>query len=167
METVTKSRGASFLKSKAYNITKEIENYAIYYRGSGLASLERSCETQMNQYLVKALIKILVKSLALTAIVSVIIGIIGYLNQWNSLLAYSNAFFLAGCLVIVAGTSSRLAAGQEWSAFQLIQTESFRHMSNSERANFIVEASSSLSALILGILSGLWLVLISALAAFM
>ena len=72
-----------------------------------------------------------------------------------------NAFFLAGCLVIVAGTASRLGAGQEWSNFQSLYAESFRDMSSSERANFIVNASSSVSMLIMGLFSGILLILIS------
>ena len=70
-------------------------------------------------------------------------------------------FFIAGCLAIVAGASSRLGAGQEWRNFQLPYAESFRGMSSSERANFIVEASSSIGLVILGLLSGILLILIS------
>ena len=91
---------------------------------------------------------------------------IGYVNEWNSSIAYSNAFFLAGCLVIIGGGLSRFAAGQEWNSFQLLYAESFREMSPSERANFILDASSSMSALILGLLSGILLILISAIAAY-
>ncbi len=58
-----------------------------------------------------AIIKMCAKSIALTTIIGVVIGIIGYINKWNSSIAYSNAFFVAGCLLIIAGTSSRYAAG--------------------------------------------------------
>lgn len=77
-----------------------------------------------------------------------------------------NAFFLAGCLVIVAGTASRLGAGQEWNNFQLLNAESFREMNSSERANFIINASSSISLVILGLLTGILLILISVIVAY-
>lgn len=107
------------------------------------------------------------KSIAITAIIGGVIGIIGYINKWNSSIAYSNAFFLAGCLLIIAGTSSRYAAGQGWYSYQLLSAESFRKMSSGERADFIIKASSSMSTVILGVLSGLLLILISAIAAYM
>lgn len=119
----------------------------------------------MKRFVIQAIIKMCAKAILLTAIIGVVIGILGYINKWNSSIAYSNAFFLAGCLVIIAGTSSRLAACQEWNSFQLLSAESFREMSRGERANFIINASSSLSLLILGILSGILLILISAIAA--
>lgn len=115
----------------------------------------------MNRLVIKAIIKMCAKAILLTAIIGVIIGIIGYLNKWNSSIAYSDAFFLAGCLVIVAGGASRLGAGQEWNSFQGLYAESFRDMSSSERANFIVDASSSVRLVILGLLSGILLILIS------
>lgn len=102
------------------------------------------------------------KSILLTIIIGGLVGIIGYINKWNSMIAYSNAFFIAGCLVIIAGTSSRFTAGQERNSFQLIHAESFRDMSASEQANYIINTSSSISALVLGILSGILLILISA-----
>lgn len=77
-----------------------------------------------------------------------------------------NAFFLAGCLVIVAGTASRLGAGQEWNNFQLLNAESFREMNSSERANFIINASSSISLVILGLLTGILLILIFVIVAY-
>jgi hypothetical protein len=86
-----------------------------------------------------------------------------HMNKWDTSLAYSNAFFIAGCLVIAAGALSRLGAGQEWNNFQLLHAESFREMSSGERANFIINASSSVSMVILGLLSGVLLILISVL----
>ena len=74
-----------------------------------------------------------VESFVFTAIIAVVIGILGYINKWNSTIAYSNAFFVAGCLVIVAGASSRLAAGQERDTCLLFHAESFRDMSSSEQ----------------------------------
>lgn len=78
---------------------------------------------------------------------------------------YSNAFFIAGCLVIIAGTSSRMAAGPEWSTFQLLHAESFRGMSSSERADAIIRASSSVRLVVLGLLTGILLMIISLIVA--
>jgi hypothetical protein len=108
-----------------------------------------------------AIIKMCGKAILLTTIAGIVIAVIGYVNKWDASLAYSNAFFIAGCLTIVAGLSSRLGASQQWRNFQSPYAESFRDMSNSERANFIVEASSSISLVILGLLSGGLLILIS------
>ena len=103
------------------------------------------------------------EALLITLFVAIVIGIIGYRNQWDTSLKYSNAFFIAGCLVIIAGTFSRLGASQEWSNFRGLYAESFRDMSPSERANFIVEASSSARLVILGLSSGILLILIAVL----
>jgi hypothetical protein len=115
----------------------------------------------MKRLVIMAIIKMCGKAILLTIIAGVVIGAIGYIRKWDTSLAYSNAFFIAGCLAIVAGASSRLAAGQQWNSFRLPYAESFRGMSSSERANFIIEASSSLSLAILGLLSGILLILIS------
>jgi hypothetical protein len=124
-------------------------------------------KAHMKRLVIKMIAKICVKSILLTAVIGVVIGIVGYINKWNSSIAYSNAFFLAGCLLIVAGTSSHFAAGQGNTNYQLLYAESFREMSRSEQADLIVSASSSMSTVILGLLSGISLILISAIAAHM
>ena len=103
------------------------------------------------------------KAILLTTIAGIVIGVIGNMNKWDTSLAYSNAFFIAACLAIIAGASSRLGAGQEWSNFQSLYAESFRDMSPGERAHFIVNASSPVRLVILGLLSGILLILISVL----
>lgn len=121
----------------------------------------------MKHQLIKAILKICAQALVIAALIGFVIGVIGYLNQWNSPISYSNAFFVAGCLMIIAGASSRFAAGQEWKTFQLLSTQSLDDMGSSERANFIVNASSPVRTVILGLLSGLILILISAIAAYL
>lgn len=116
----------------------------------------------MKQLVIKEILKMCAKSFVITAVIGGIIGIIGYINKWNSSISYSNAFFIAGCLVIIGGTASRFTASQDWHEFQMLDSESFRGMSSSERINFIINASSPLSAVILGLLSGILLILISA-----
>jgi hypothetical protein len=120
----------------------------------------------MKRFVIKVILKLCAKVILLTTVIGVVIGVIGYINQWNSPVAYSNAFFLAGCLVFIAGGMSRVAAGQEWNDFQLLDAESFRGMSSGERASFIIDASSRMSTVILGVLTGILLFLISAIAAY-
>jgi hypothetical protein len=115
----------------------------------------------MKRLVIIAIIKMCGKAILLTIIAAIAIGVIGHIRKWDTSLAYSNAFFISGCLTIIAGASSRLGAGQEWSRFRLLYAESFRDMSNGERANFIIGASSSVSLVILGLLSGVLLILIS------
>jgi hypothetical protein len=115
----------------------------------------------MKRLAIIAIIKMCGKAILLTMIVGIVIGVIGNIKEWDTSIQYSNAFFIAGCLVIIAGASSRLAASQEWKVFQSLDAESFRGMSSGERVNFIVDVSSSFSLVILGMLSGVSLILIS------
>jgi len=118
---------------------------------------------QMKRLVIMTILKMCGEAITLTIFAGIIIGVIGYLNKWNSSLTYSNAFFIAGCLAIIGGTSSRLGASRERDSFQSLYAESFRNMSDSERANFIVSASSSFRIVILGLVSGIMLFLISVL----
>ena len=109
------------------------------------------------------MIKVCGEAVLLTLLVGIVIGVIGRLNQWNTSSKYSNAFFIAGCLVIIAGMSSRLGAGQMWNHFQRVYVESFRDMSPGEQADFIVNASSSVRLVMISLISGILLFLISVL----
>jgi len=110
-----------------------------------------------------AVIKLCGEAILIALVVGILIGIIGNWKDWDTTLRYSNAFFIAGCLLIIAGGTSKLAAGSEWFSFQRTYAESFRDMSASERANYIVDASSSVRLVILGLLSGVLLIIISVL----
>ena len=117
----------------------------------------------MKRQVIVAMSKLCGEAVSITLFAVIAVVIIGNLNQWNTSMKYSNAFFIAGALVIIGGLSSRMAASQEWNIFQRSGGESFRDMSPTERANFIVEASSSLRLVIIGLLSGISLMLISSL----
>ena len=117
----------------------------------------------MKRLVFVAIIKMCGKVLLVTTIAGIAIVVIGHFRKWDTSLAYSNAFFIAGCLAIIAGASSRLGAGQEWRNFQLLHAESLGDMSSDERANFIIAASSSVGLVILGLLSGILLIFISVL----
>ncbi|MFC1879409.1 hypothetical protein ACFLZW_05805 [Chloroflexota bacterium] len=116
----------------------------------------------MKRLVIMTILKMCGEAVLLTIFAGIVIGILGYLNKWDASIKYSNAFFIAGCLLIIAGTSSRYAAGQDRVSFQSLHTESFRDMNSGERANFMVDASSSLHLVILGLLSGISLIVISA-----
>ena len=119
----------------------------------------------MKRLVISTILKMVGEAIGIALIAGIIVGVIGYKNKWDTPLPWSNAFFIAGCLLIVAGGLSRMAAGQEWKSSQLLDMESFRGMSNSERADFVVSASSSLRLVILGLLSGLLLIIVSAFLA--
>lgn len=117
----------------------------------------------MKRLVLMTILKLCGEAILIAMIVGIVIGVIGALNKWDTSRTYSDAFFVAGSLVMVAGGLSRMASGQEWGSFQLLYAESFRHMSSGERANYIINASSSLRLVILGLLSGILLILVSAL----
>lgn len=101
------------------------------------------------------------EALVITLVVGLIVWLIGYLRAWDSPMNYSNAFFVAGCLVFIAGAASRMGTGQEWFSTRLIHAESFRGMSGSDQARTLMEASSSFRLVILGLVSCILLTLIS------
>lgn len=121
----------------------------------------------MKRMVIQAILKMSAKVALLTTIIGSIILILGYKNKWDSLITYSNAFFIAGCLLFIAGTASRMTAGVDWNSFQEIHSESFGKMSNFERTAYIVTTSTPIGTLILGVLTGLLLILISAITGFL
>lgn len=117
----------------------------------------------MKRQVIIAISKLCGEALLIIVFAGIVIGIMGNLNEWDTSTKYSNAFFIAGALAIIGGLSSRMAASEDWNIFQKLHAESFRDMSPTERANFIVEASGSLRLVIVGLLSGISLMLISSL----
>ena len=111
---------------------------------------------------IMAVLKLCGEAVLIAIIAGIAVGIIGNWQKWESSLQYSNAFFIAGCFVIIAGLSTRLGAGEEWSSSQMLGTESFREMSPGERVNAIINLSGSMRLVVLGLLSGLLLILVSA-----
>jgi hypothetical protein len=81
-------------------------------------SFKQVDKAQMKRLVTMTIIKICGEAILLTIIAGIIIGIIGNWKKWDTPIAYSNTFFIADCLLIVAGASSRLAASQEWKNFQ-------------------------------------------------
>ncbi|MFN2213346.1 MAG: hypothetical protein ACK2UE_09775 [Anaerolineales bacterium] len=118
----------------------------------------------MKRFVIMAIIKILGEAIFFSMVAGMVIGVIGYVKKWDTTIAYSDAFFIAGCFLIIAGASSRIAAGGDWNKFQLLNSERFRVVNSGERANFIANASSSFHLPILGLLSGIILILIAVFA---
>ena len=94
------------------------------------------------------------------------VAIMGYLRQWNTAIEYSNALFIAGSLVIIAGASSRVAAGAGWDIHQRFHAESLQGQGPGEQIKSIVSANSPWRLVILGFVSGLVLMAISVLVSF-
>jgi hypothetical protein len=117
----------------------------------------------MKRLVIMTVVKMCAEAFLIAFFIGTAIVLIGNMNKWDTSLEYSNAFTIAGFLVIIAGASSRLGSGQEWNNFQGLYAESFRDMNAGERANFIINASSSFRLVILGLLSGLLLILSSVL----
>lgn len=115
----------------------------------------------MSRQVIQAIIRFLTKSILITAAVSAVIILFGSINHWESSVKYSNAFFVVGCLVIVAGTASRMGAGQGVNSLQYLNMESFRGMSGSERVEFIINANSPVGLVVLGFVTGMTLILIA------
>jgi hypothetical protein len=119
----------------------------------------------MKRLVMMTVIKMCGEVTLLTLLAGSGILIVGYLKKWDSSVAYSNAFFIVGCLAIIAGAASRLGAAQGSSSFQQLNVASLRNMSAGERAEFIINAGSSVRLVILGLLGGILLILISVLVA--
>ena len=117
----------------------------------------------MRRDVVVAVVKLCVEAFLITLFVGIIVVIIGQVNKWDTPLKYSNGFFFAGLMIMVAGMSSRLGANQEWEISQRLSSESFRNMSPGERQSMVVDASSSFRLVFLGVASGILLILISVL----
>ncbi len=115
----------------------------------------------MDRHTTSVVGKLLGEAAGICVLAGVIIGIMGYLNKWVSSLEYSNAFFIAGSLTIIAGASSRVAAGADWGTYQRFHAESLSGQSIGEQIGSIVTASSPWRLVILGFLSGLTLIVIS------
>jgi hypothetical protein len=118
----------------------------------------------MKTIVIKTALKLFAEALLFAAIITIVILILGHRKGWNSI-AYSDAFFIAGGFMIIAGGISRLASSGDWNSSILTSGEAFRKMSASERANAIIQANTSLRLAILGGLAGLILILIAAYAA--
>jgi hypothetical protein len=115
----------------------------------------------MKRSVMTALLKLCGEAVLITLFVGISIAVLGNWKQWETSAKYSNAFFIAGALVFIAGAFSRKAAGEEWGTYMRIDAEGFRDMSPGERAEFIVKASSSLRLVIVGALTGILLMIIS------
>jgi hypothetical protein len=121
----------------------------------------------MNRLFFRTYIKLFGEACLIALCAGIAILVIGTWRKWDSSIQYSNAFFLAGCLIFIGGGISRMAAGQEWGAFQRLGSESFRDMSPGERANFIVDVSSPVRLVIVGVSSGILLFILSALTYYL
>ncbi len=116
----------------------------------------------MNRHHSLVILKLLGEIVLFALVAGIVVVLIGYWRKWDSSLEYSNAFFIAGCFLIVGGMLSRYASIQSYTPLQNISSDSFREMSPGERVGYIVEASSPYRLVVIGLMSGIILFLISA-----
>jgi len=111
---------------------------------------------------IKAILKWCVEVIILTTIIGVILVIIGNSSGWNTSIAYSNAFFVAGVFVIAGGLASRLGASHDINQFRLLSsTKGFRD--KSKQQDFVANTRGSTNLVFLSLLSGILLILSSVL----
>ena len=115
----------------------------------------------MDRHAMTSVAKVIGEAAGICVLAAIVIGIMGYVSKWTSPLVYSNAFFIAGGLAIIAGASSRVAAGADWGTYQRFHAESLHGQSIGEQIGSIVTASSPWRLVILGFVSGVTLMLIS------
>ena len=112
-----------------------------------------------------AIARVVGKAVLFTIAVALVVGIIGYLYKWDSSRTYSDAFLVAGVLVVLGSVSSQMGMAQDWHYSQQIFSESFRTMSSADRAHYVINVSKSPGLASLGLMSGFLLIAISALLA--
>jgi len=120
-------------------------------------------KTLMKRRIILEILKVCGEALLFTLVAVIIVFMIGYLKHWDTSRRYSDAFFIAGCLVIIGGAMSRYAAGQEWGLFQRIEGEGSGSRNPGEQASQVVKMSSSFRLVFIGFLGGALLFCISAL----
>jgi hypothetical protein len=125
--------------------------------------LQESDNALMKRQVIVAILKLSAESVLLTLFAAIVIGIIGNSKKWDTNLEYSNAFFIAGSLVIVAGVFSRFGSRQGWNDSQELQAESSRDKNSGQQTNIIVNASGSFRLVIICLLSGILLIATSVL----
>jgi len=120
----------------------------------------------MTRSFILTILKFFGEVLLISLVVGGIVLLLGHQRQWDTAMKYSNAFFIAGALLIIAGASSRMTAGEDFTSLRRLSGDSFRGMNSSQLAHFIIEVSSPLRLVILGIASGILLIILSQIVAY-
>jgi uncharacterized membrane protein len=102
------------------------------------------------------------KVLAATAIIALIILLLGYFLQWNEPVRYSNAFFLAGAIVIVLGVLSITGGFAQRANFQMTYAESAGNANIAERnQRTAADITQRYGSMILLMITGILLIVIA------
>ena len=115
----------------------------------------------MKKIIINSIIELLAEAILFTLAIGGVIVILGYFRKWDSPVSYSDAFFLVGLLVFATCVISRLSSSQGMFNFPSLTAESYKKMDFSERMQYIIHINSPRRLVILGFLTGLFLILIS------
>ena len=86
----------------------------------------------------KLILRLVGKILGATAVISLVIVLVGILLRWNDPVKFSNGFFAAGAVVIIAGLFSVTGGFIQRSTFGVLYAESAGQASSPERAQRMV-----------------------------
>lgn len=97
--------------------------------------------------------------LGITLIISVIVLLIGYIYHWNEPVLFSNAFFIAGVIVIIIGGLTVAGGFSQRANFNILYAESAGRADLAERSRrSMAEVTQRYGVMILLFISGLLLV---------
>jgi hypothetical protein len=116
---------------------------------------------QMNRFVMTDILRMAGRVAVVTVIAVIIIALLGLINQWDSSTPYSNAFFIAGAIMIAGGVGTKMRAGEDWTSTQEIHPESLSGMTGEQQSRLVLNPSNSTRLAIMGMGSGTLLVLMS------
>src|SRR5512138_2031704 len=90
------------------------------------------------------------EAVLLAIVGALVVGLLGRLGRWDTSLQYADAFFIAGCLLIVAGTASKLARSQDTPAFQWLETSAFHDLNANQQEGYVSDMGHSLRVVVVG-----------------
>jgi hypothetical protein len=97
--------------------------------------------------------------LGITLIISVIVLLIGYIYHWNEPVLFSNAFFIAGVIVIIIGGLTVAGGFSQRANFNILYAESAGRADLAKRSRrSMAEVTQRYGVMILLFITGLLLV---------
>ncbi len=102
------------------------------------------------------------KAILVALVLSILIYILGVLFNWKTSLEYSNAFFIAGAIAIIAGAGSVMGGFQLRGDHRILYPQSAGDMDIEKRSDTLIKDSiHSYQTTILGAICGFVLIAIS------
>lgn len=119
--------------------------------------------TPMKRQIILNVLKVVGQAVIITLIAALIILIVGFLKHWQTSIQYSNAFFIAGSVLIIVGGLSKFSAAAGRAPPQNSPTETHPEPSPGEQSTQVVKPSSTSRLLAIGVISGFLCFIVSAL----